>query len=64
LDLSLASSIFGTGTATQAMKPIAAPMVGGLVPRTLLILIVLPAIDPLWKSFELRGKPGSATGSG
>jgi Cu/Ag efflux pump CusA len=47
LDLSLASSIFGTGTATQAMKPIAAPMVGGLVPRTLLTLIVLPAIDPL-----------------
>jgi Cu/Ag efflux pump CusA len=29
------------------MKPIAAPMVGGLVPRTLLTLIVLPAIDPL-----------------
>jgi Cu/Ag efflux pump CusA len=39
-------------------------MVGGLVPRTLLTLIVLPAIDRLWKSFELRGKPGSPTGSG
>ena len=36
--------MWGTGTGSQVMKRIAAPMVGGMVSATLLTLIVIPAI--------------------
>lgn len=41
--------MWGTGTGSQVMKRIAAPMVGGLVTSTFLTLIVIPAIYYLWK---------------
>jgi Cu(I)/Ag(I) efflux system membrane protein CusA/SilA len=41
--------MFGTETGTRVMKRIAAPMVGGLISSTLLILVVLPAVYFLWK---------------
>jgi len=36
--------LFGTGTGSQVMQRIAAPMVGGMVTTTLLCLLVLPVI--------------------
>ncbi|NOY61103.1 MAG: hypothetical protein GXO75_19500, partial [Calditrichaeota bacterium] len=41
--------MWGTGTGSQVMKRIAAPMVGGLITSTFLTLIVIPAIYYLWK---------------
>ncbi len=36
--------MFGTGTGSEVMKRIAAPMVGGLITSAVLVLIVIPAI--------------------
>jgi len=48
--------LWGTGTGSQVMKRIAAPMVGGMVTSTILTLLVIPAIYYLWKSFELNNR--------
>jgi Cu(I)/Ag(I) efflux system membrane protein CusA/SilA len=48
--------LWGTGTGSQVMKRIAAPMVGGMVTSTILTLLVIPTIYYLWKSFELKRK--------
>ncbi len=41
--------MYGTGTGSEVMSRIAAPMVGGMVSALLLTLIVLPAIYYLWR---------------
>ncbi|MDF1588089.1 MAG: efflux RND transporter permease subunit [Gammaproteobacteria bacterium] len=41
--------LFGTGTGSEVMSRIAAPMVGGMVSAVILTLVVLPAIYYLWK---------------
>jgi len=41
--------MFGSGTGSEVMRRIAAPMVGGMVSATLLTLVVLPALFLLWK---------------
>jgi copper/silver efflux system protein len=41
--------MFGSETGTRVMKRIAAPMVGGLISSTILILIILPAVYLLYK---------------
>ena len=41
--------MWSTGTGAEAMKRIAAPMVGGMVSSTILTLLVIPAIYALWK---------------
>jgi Cu(I)/Ag(I) efflux system membrane protein CusA/SilA len=41
--------MYGTGTGSQAMKRIAAPMVGGVVTSFILELLIYPAIYLLWK---------------
>lgn len=46
--------LWGTGTGSQTMKRIAAPMVGGMVTSTILTLVVIPAIYYLWKRAEVR----------
>jgi Cu(I)/Ag(I) efflux system membrane protein CusA/SilA len=46
--------LWGTGTGSQVMKRIAAPMVGGMVSSTLLTLIVIPVIYYLWKSRGIK----------
>jgi len=46
--------MWGTGTGSEVMKKIAAPMVGGMVTSTILTLIVIPAIYALWKGRALR----------
>ncbi len=46
--------MWGTGTGSQVMKRIAAPMIGGMVTSTILTLIVIPAIYELWKGREVK----------
>ena len=45
--------MLGSGTGSEVMRRIAAPMVGGMVSATLLTLVVIPAVFLLWKSFSL-----------
>ncbi len=46
--------LYSTGTGSDLMKRIAAPMVGGLITSFLLELIVYPAIYFIWKEKSLR----------
>lgn len=41
--------MYGTGTGTEVMSRIAAPMVGGMVSALILTLIVLPAVYFVWR---------------
>ena len=45
--------LYGTGTGSEVMSRIAAPMVGGMTSAVLLTLIVLPAIYSLAKKVEI-----------
>ncbi len=45
--------MFGTGTGSEVMRRIAAPMVGGMVTSTLLTLLVIPAAYLLWQRARL-----------
>ncbi len=46
--------MFGTGTGSEVMRRIAAPMVGGMLSATVLTLIVVPAIYALVQELGLR----------
>jgi Cu(I)/Ag(I) efflux system membrane protein CusA/SilA len=48
--------MWGSGTGSEVMRRIAAPMVGGMISSTILTLAVIPAIYALVKEFELRRK--------
>ncbi len=48
--------MWGTGTGSEVMKRIAAPMVGGMVSSTILTLVVIPAIYILWKGWGMKGR--------
>ena len=50
--------MLGSGTGSEVMRRIAAPMIGGMVSATILTLVVLPAVFLLWKQ---RGVPKSST---
>ena len=52
--------MWGTGTGSEVMKRIAAPMVGGMVSSTILTLIVIPAIYALWKGWGMKKEMQSA----
>ena len=41
--------MLGSGTGSEVMRRIAAPMVGGMISTTLLTLIVIPSVYLLWK---------------
>jgi Cu(I)/Ag(I) efflux system membrane protein CusA/SilA len=41
--------MLGSGTGSEVMRRIAAPMVGGMVSATLLTLVVIPALFLLWR---------------
>ena len=49
--------MYGTGTGSEVMSRIAAPMVGGMLSAVILTLLVLPAIYLLWKQGTLSGNP-------
>ncbi|MGF1774249.1 efflux RND transporter permease subunit [Vibrio wakamikoensis] len=46
--------MYGSGTGSEVMQRIAAPMIGGMASALLLTLLVLPAIYKLWKSKEIK----------
>jgi Cu(I)/Ag(I) efflux system membrane protein CusA/SilA len=46
--------MWSTGTGSDVMKPLATPLVGGIVTSLILILVVLPVIWSLYKEWELR----------
>ena len=49
--------LIGTGTGSEVMKRIAAPMVGGMVSATLLNLIVLPALYAMVLQYRFSRRP-------
>jgi len=46
--------MYGTGTGSEVMSRIAAPMVGGMVSALVLTLIVLPAVYFLWRKQAIQ----------
>ncbi|MBI2379522.1 MAG: efflux RND transporter permease subunit [Gammaproteobacteria bacterium] len=46
--------MWGTGTGSEVMRRIAAPMVGGMISSTVLTLLVIPALYTLVKQRQLR----------
>ena len=53
--LGLVPIMLGSGTGSDVMKHIAAPMVGGIFTSFLMELMVYPAIYEVWKwNFELK----------
>jgi Cu(I)/Ag(I) efflux system membrane protein CusA/SilA len=46
--------MWGTGTGSEVMSRIAAPMVGGMISSTVLTLAVIPALYALVKQWQLR----------
>jgi Cu(I)/Ag(I) efflux system membrane protein CusA/SilA len=46
--------LWGTGTGSEVMSRIAAPMVGGMISSTVLTLAVIPAIYALIKQWQLK----------
>jgi copper/silver efflux system protein len=52
--------MWGSGTGSEVMRRIAAPMVGGMVSSTVLTLIVIPAIYALVKEFGVRKEGANA----
>ena len=49
--------MFGSGTGSEVMRRIAAPMVGGMTSATVLTLLVLPAAFLIWQRWRLRSGP-------
>ena len=46
--------MLGSGTGSEVMRRIAAPMVGGMISATILTLVVIPAVFLLWKQIGLK----------
>jgi Cu(I)/Ag(I) efflux system membrane protein CusA/SilA len=46
--------MFSTGTGSEVTRPIATPMVGGMVSTTVLTLVVFPAVFALVKEVPIR----------
>jgi len=46
--------MLGSGTGSEVMRRIAAPMVGGMVSATVLTLLVIPAAFLIWRGMEIR----------
>jgi len=46
--------MFGTGTGSEVMRRIAAPMVGGMTSATVLTLLVIPAAFLIWQTLVLK----------
>jgi len=46
--------MLGSGTGSEVMRRIAAPMVGGMVSAMILTLIVIPSVFLLWKQWGLK----------
>ena len=47
--------MLGSGTGSEVMRRIAAPMVGGMLSATILTLVVIPAVFFIWKKRSIKG---------
>ena len=56
--------MWGTGTGSEVMRRIAAPMVGGMVSVTVLALFVIPSIYAVVKGFQIRRAAAGAQPGG
>lgn len=54
--LGLLPVLYGTGTGSEVMSRIAAPMVGGMVSAMVLTLLVLPAVYLLWRKVAHKSR--------
>ncbi|MFB3100489.1 MAG: efflux RND transporter permease subunit, partial [Gammaproteobacteria bacterium] len=50
--------MFITGTGSEIMTRVAAPMIGGLVSSSILTLIVIPTVFYIWKQYALIDRFG------
>ena len=48
--------MYGTGTGSEVMSRIAAPMVGGMLSALLLTLLVIPVVYFLWRKASIKNK--------
>jgi Cu(I)/Ag(I) efflux system membrane protein CusA/SilA len=48
--------LWSTGTGSEVMRRIAAPMVGGMISSAILTLLVIPVIYALVKAREVKGE--------
>jgi len=55
--------VFGSGTGSEVMSRIAAPMVGGMLSAVILTLLVLPAVFYLWKKQSIGDEESEIKGS-
>jgi copper/silver efflux system protein len=53
--------MWGTGTGSEVMRRIAAPMIGGMVSSTILTLIVIPVIYYLWRARSIGSTSATAS---
>ena len=53
--------MLGSGTGSEVMRRIAAPMVGGMVSATILTLIVIPALFLIWRAQQVYAREGRAS---
>ncbi len=49
--------LLGTGTGSEVMSRIAAPMVGGMISAVILTLLVVPAVFYLWRKQSIKTDP-------
>jgi Cu(I)/Ag(I) efflux system membrane protein CusA/SilA len=54
--------LFGSGTGSEVMSRLAAPMVGGMISAVLLTLLILPVLYLLWRRVQLARSGGPAPG--
>jgi Cu(I)/Ag(I) efflux system membrane protein CusA/SilA len=56
--IGLVPIMWATGTGTDVMKRIAAPVIGGILTSFILELVVYPPIYEIWKwNFEMKRRP-------
>ncbi len=58
----LAPIMWGSGTGSEVMRRIAAPMIGGMLSATILTLVVIPTIYAIWKGWGLPKESEGAAG--
>ncbi|MFQ6004382.1 MAG: efflux RND transporter permease subunit [Woeseia sp.] len=55
--------MLGSGTGSEVMRRIAAPMVGGMLSATVLTLIVIPALFLIWRGRSIGQVPAQSSGT-
>ena len=55
--------MLGSGTGSEVMRRIAAPMVGGMVSATILTLIVIPALFLVWRGYLISRESEAGAGA-